>query len=375
MPALLRSLVLALVATSAISVAEAAALPAGTVAPTSATSEDEAAPEGLLPAVVNSITVRNRLGAVVNQLVTRDTFYVDVSIGDPDGFQDVIGVQLDLAFGAFQEPPTSPAHGGRYTWTRGGRPGWVRVEPAGSTWEIVPSRCSVDSVTNSVGAQIVRFAILPGIIAHGSSAGDWSIRALVSERGGLLPSLGGTATGFGMAERLEFTQVSTGLAFAPGLAGHMGVPLNTPASGGIGISVRANINYDIRVQSTSLLGDTTGTPIVPTNIAWAMGDENGRLAAGFMDVAQDQPAAEEEEIAKHALTLAIDYPVTAPAQRYNGTLDCGCVPRGRAARTSTCRGRCKARSSSAGWQRTPASPRSAPRTSRPGRPGISSPPN
>src|SRR5262245_5301236 len=135
MPARLRSIVLALAALCAIGVSGAGARPV-----LAAENKDDAEIEGLLPAVVNAITVRNRTGVAVTKLTPRDTFYVDVSISDADGFQDVIGVQLDLAFGAFKDPPLIPAFGGRYSWRRAGRPNWLREEPVGSTWEIVPSR-------------------------------------------------------------------------------------------------------------------------------------------------------------------------------------------------------------------------------------------
>ncbi|NOT33001.1 MAG: hypothetical protein HOP12_02400 [Candidatus Eisenbacteria bacterium] len=267
---------------------------------------------------VNYVTLRALSGGAGNTLVPLDTFYVDVGVSDGLGFRNVSTVTVDLSFAGADPVTGGPAFGAEFRWTRSGN-SWTRLAPGNSTWQILPTLCDVDASANSNSTQRVRFALVIGAIARGSSTGQWSISGTSTHLLGLLPSTGTTA-GVRMAPSVELTELTADGWFAPASAGATEVPITLPQEGSISASMRANTPYRLGVVGDSLQGGVNAIP--PSQIKWSSSTgASGSLSIAGSDLIGSQLADTDEGGQKHTLTLTLDVPIGTSGDVYTGPLE------------------------------------------------------
>src|SRR5262249_3857547 len=148
----------------------------------------------------------NRAGVLTAQLVPRDTFFVDITMTDANGFFDITHVELLFFHGDLATNPGGPALRATFNWAQGTPQTYSLVEPVPSTWEIVSSLSTQTAFTNNNRAHTVRMAVVPGIVAR-ASLGEWSARVRVYQTADAVPSEA-VVSGLLMSSRFSFNAVS-----------------------------------------------------------------------------------------------------------------------------------------------------------------------
>ncbi|HTM01670.1 MAG TPA: DNRLRE domain-containing protein [Candidatus Omnitrophota bacterium] len=281
----------------------------------------------LLP-TITSVTLRNRSGTSTTTIVPQDTMFVDVTLGDGNGFKDITGADLVLSFNGHASDANAPAYRAAYRWRRGAPAPFTVVDPAASSWGVLPALCSVDTTTNSTSAQTLRFAFRPGVIARASSAGEWTARVNAISATPVDSSAALSKTGLNAAVRLTAAWDDSAGSFNAGSPGATLLPLRDPADGKVDLHILANAAYDLQAAARDLVGTTSasdtlraGPPARP--ISWALNSGRtggGRLDTAYVALATARPAATAEAPTPENLYLWIDLPSTVPPQDYRGAV-------------------------------------------------------
>ena len=201
--------------------------------------------------VISQVVLRTKAGVATTTLVPRDTMLVDVTLSDGDGFRDVTGLDVALQVQGHASDTQAPAYRGAFSWRRAGNT-WTLVDPAGTSWALVPSRSSADTTTNATSPQTLRLGFIPGRIAR-AGTGVWTIS--VNAFSGTPPDTeAATVTGLSCASRLEIAAVDSVGSFAPAPAGSSAQPLASPADGNLALAVWSNTPYDLQGAARDFIG-------------------------------------------------------------------------------------------------------------------------
>ncbi|HYJ31764.1 MAG TPA: DNRLRE domain-containing protein [Candidatus Binatia bacterium] len=281
----------------------------------------------LLP-TITSVTLRNRAGVSTNTLVPQDTMFADVVLSDGNGFKDITGADLVLSFNGHASDVNAPAYRAAYRWRRGVAMPFTTVDPAVSSWSVLPSLCSVDTVTNSTSSQTIRFAFRPGLIARASSTGEWTARVNTISKTPVDSTASRSKTGVNAAVLLTVAWDDSAGSFNAGSPGASLLPLRDPPDGKVDLHVLANAAYDLQAAVRNLVGTVSptdtlraGPPAQP--VSWAFNSSRtagGRLDTAYVALATARAAATSETPTAENLYLWIDLPSSLPAQDYRGAV-------------------------------------------------------
>ena len=280
----------------------------------------------LTPAFAPAV-LRTRAGATTGALVPADTMLLDVSISDGDGFKDVTEVEFDLFHSTHGMSSAAPAFHATGRWRRGDPTPWQLVDPAPSTWSLVPSLCQVDTITNATTAQLVRMAFTVGRIARASSSGEWNaaVRVLSATPPDTTSASQG---GLNAAARISLGLADHAARFSSAFAGSSRLPIAQPSSGNLGLALWANDAYQLEGWARDLVGvtqpgDTLFVHRASQPLAWSF-DPQG-AGGGTLDTAaaflMAGPAPTGDAPIVPSLYIWSDYPAGLPAQDYSGALD------------------------------------------------------
>lgn len=281
-----------------------------------------AAADGLISlASIHSITLRDARGNETKTLAPADTFYADVMVSDLLGFRNVSDLDLDVRLG------TSAALGkptwqlGRFHWERGATPAWSITSTGSTGWRLFPDLCYVDETTNSISPQLVRVAFSPCVVARADTSG-WNLKAITG-------SVSLLATGFAMAERVEWAGLAPGGAFAAGLPGSTDLPLSAPSSGRLAFRLVTNTPVSLSGTTDAFTGRTNpavrfGGGVADTTVRW-LATGVGTPSTGYLDsvsapLGTAVAALEDTTAAAVAVDLRLALPAGAQAQYYDASL-------------------------------------------------------
>lgn len=273
--------------------------------------------------VISQVVLRTKAGVATTTLVPRDTMLVDVTLSDGDGFRDVTGLDVALQVQGHASDTQAPAYRGAFSWRRAGNT-WTLVDPAGTSWALVPSRSSADTTTNATSPQTLRLGFIPGRIAR-AGTGVWTIS--VNAFSGTPPDTeAATVTGLSCASRLEIAAVDSVGSFAPAPAGSSAQPLASPADGNLALAVWSNTPYDLQGAARDFIGvaapvDTIHAGGATHPLAWAYqsdGAGGGRLDTLLAALPPPGSALTVEAPETRGVYVWMDYP-SVPAQDYDGS--------------------------------------------------------
>lgn len=281
----------------------------------------------LLP-TITSVTLRSRSGVSTTTIVPQDTMFVDVVLGDGNGFKDITGADLVLSYNGHAGDANAPAYRAAYRWRRGAPAPFTVVDPLASSWSVVPALCSADTTTNSTSAQTLRFALRPGVVARASSAGEWTARVNAISSTPVDSSAALSKMGLNAAVRLTAAWDDSAGSFNAGSPGATLLPLRAPADGKVDFHVLANAVYDLQAAVRDLVGTTSssdtlraGPPAQPVSWAFNSGRTGGgRLDTAYVALSAARPAATAEAPTAENLYLWTDLPATVPPQDYRGAI-------------------------------------------------------
>jgi hypothetical protein len=275
---------------------------------------------------VHAVALLDEKGASTKQLVPGDTMFVDVTLSDGDGLQDVDQVEFEVVHPSSADKLGKPAYGATFRWTRGGAPAWSLVAPIGSTWEVLPALCGFDAASISASPANARLAFVVSRVARASDTGEWTVHVHAHSQ---TPSgvTSGALTGLDLASRLVVRTLDALGAFSPGLPGAMGLALETPADARLHLEFEANVPFSVAGRATDLVGvsnplDTLFVSKPVNRLHWsftANPDSGGDLAAGWTALVDGKPQ-EDEAVLGSDLHLWLDHPAGSSEQDYAGSL-------------------------------------------------------
>lgn len=272
--------------------------------------------------MVDSILVRDRLGARITRLVPGDTTFVDAYLSDEDGFGDINRVDLTIARGQPSAVSGGPANGATFRWKPNDQPQFHTTSSTDS-WQLVLPLCWADTNRTAVDSRLVRFAVVVSPIARASSTGEWLVEISPNSADDL------RSTGFDMAERLALIEQDPSGSFQPGPAGSTSRSLVVPASGEVHVSVISNAPWRLSGRARRFVGQSDGAEgfdILGADgrLRWA--SDTPAAAAGVLDssmavLVDSLPATTTETATHQPLRLMLDHPAGLSQQAYRGGLD------------------------------------------------------
>jgi hypothetical protein len=271
---------------------------------------------------ISAIALRSMTGDPATALAPGDTMFLDVTLEDGDGFQDVQRLDFDLALNGHENDVEEPAFRAAFRWTRGASPAWSLVQPIGASWVLVPDSSEADSVTTTTGPVTARLAFVPGHIARASTAGEWTARVTVLSA---TPADTMSATSAGLDCRTWIVLASRDTAgdFNSGQLAATRLPLARPTDGRIELFVTSNAPWNLEGAATDLIGltspDTIFVNAANQRMEWSLAPAGGYLDSAFVALGSGPAAATEDPVAA-SLQLWINHPASIALQSYRGTL-------------------------------------------------------
>jgi hypothetical protein len=275
---------------------------------------------------VASLVLKTTTGALAAAFAPADTMFLDATYSDGDGAKDVHQLDFVLRHPLAASVPGSPAYGATFRWTRNASPAWTLVQPAATTWAIVPSRCSLDSTSNTTGQITARLAFVAGHVARASAAGEWSATVnAVSDTP--VDTATAAQTGINVPVRFTVHTADTLAAFGAAPPGTSGLPLETPADAHLHFSLEANTAYRLETMGTNLIGQLSATDTLHVG-----GASHPLHGSPGTDLASSTPvdtawtvqgayaAPEDESAISSPLYLWLDHPAALSSQDYLGAL-------------------------------------------------------
>lgn len=275
---------------------------------------------------IHGMVLRDRRGNPTGQLVPADTMFLDVTLSDGDGLQDVGKLDFTLQHTVAAGGQHTSPYGAHFHWLRGSNPSWVLDWPLGTSWQILPALCSFDEADVSPSPSVARLAFVVSGIARASNAGEWGFEVIAASN---TPPVEAVATlpNLNVLPRILLRNRDSLAAFSPGLPGATGLPLETPPDMHLALEIEANAPVSLDAHATDLVGknnsaDTlhVGEPV--QRLHWALrtdGVGGGDLGTNWTTLANLPPQETEPAIARE-LFLWIDHPPAIPDQPYAGTL-------------------------------------------------------
>ena len=286
------------------------------------TSRVEIVPE----AEIDTVVLLDRAGSATNRLAPGDTMFLDVTLRDSDGLQDVQSLSIDLEHANATGAPGVPAYGASFRWQRGGAPAWTLEQPLGTTWQVVPDLCEFDESSRTTGPAMARLAFVVSRVARASTTGEWT--ATVAASSATPPSVTTKAlSGLDAAPRLSLRALDALGAFSPGAPGGVGLPLRTPSDARLHFEFESNAPFDIQATASDLAGTTVpgdtlrvGPPQNGLHWSFSSDPAAGGLLNATWATLGTRPPQEDESPLGAELHLWIDLPSGVSAQAYAGTL-------------------------------------------------------
>jgi hypothetical protein len=278
------------------------------------------------PTQIHTVALLDEDGGATKRIVPGDTMFVDVTLSDGDGLQDVDQLEFELVHPGSAGAPGKPAYGASFRWSRGAVPAWSLVAPIGSTWQVLPALCVFDEAAVSSGPALARLAFVVSRVARASDTGAWTIHAHAR---GQTP-LGVTSAslpGLDLATRLVVRTADPLGAFSPGLPGATGLALETPADARLHLEFEANTPFTVAARATDMVGvanplDTLLVSDPVSRMHWsftANPGSGGDLATDWTTLVAGQPQEDEAALGSD-LHLWLDHPPGSTEQDYAGSL-------------------------------------------------------
>ncbi len=277
------------------------------------------------PTIIRALALRDRSGSVTSAPNPADTMFVDVTLSDGNGLQDVKSIQFDVLHPAAGGSNAS-AYGASFLWTRGATPAWTLLQPVGTSWQVVPGLCSMDEASVTPGPATARLAFVVSRIARASILPKWTIRvrATSATPPGVADS---TLTGLTVPARLSLVSIDPVGAFSAGPPGATGLALGTPSDARLHYAIEVNTSVALEAIASDLVGvtvpaDTLHIAGPPGRLHWSFSADpgaGGTLSTAWSPIAT-WPAQDSETTAPTELYLWIDHPAGLPDQDYQGTL-------------------------------------------------------
>jgi hypothetical protein len=267
------------------------------------------------------------LTSATKALAPLDTMFLDLTVSDGDGFQDIGSIEFELVHAGAPDASPSPTHRASFRWSRSPASAWTLLGPTSGTWQVIPSLSVVDPFTTSTAAQTVRLAFVPGAITRASSAGEWKANVRIASATPPDTSVASLAD-LDARTRISVSARDTSAMFSAGTQGASRLPLALPTDGRLELRVLANASWSLHGAATDLAGvlnaaDTMFVRSPNQRIAWSTNPAGS--AGGYLDVTLQalggaQPASATETETEAPLHLWVDHPATIPAQSYRGVL-------------------------------------------------------
>jgi hypothetical protein len=290
------------------------------------TSTFEVLPDRLTQ--IQSLVLRDHRGQVQKTFSPGDTMFVDATISDGDGLQDVQYLAFDVLHKSVNDPPnaTQAAFGASFQWKRGAGQPWKLNQPQGTSWQILPAECVFDDASITTGSSLARLCFVAGRVARASNAGEWSARLrATSETPPYVAD--STLAGLDVLPHLALQTIDSYGAFSAGPPGAMSLPLGVPADARLSLGLEANtpITFEAKASDFAGLTDPADTMRVttPPRLHWSFGSnqtDGGTLSANWAPL-ETWPAPDDESALGARLSLWLDHPLGSVDQDYRGQME------------------------------------------------------
>ena len=270
--------------------------------------------------VFHSVELRDLRGNPVTMLTPADTFTVDVTMSDADGFRDIASCELGIWYLAFPGYGAKPWQGTALLYDRDASPHFY-LSSKEYDWTLVQSLCSVDTLTNTTAPVPIRFAFVVSRVARAAPAPSWEYA--VWTRG-----VSQTQFGWGVTEYVEVALADSTGVFTAAAPGAASVPLITPADGKLHFQAITNTLTAIEGRGEPLVGLTNPAARIPvggdsSSVRWSLtnasGSYSGPLDSVFTAVGPALQPNTESTPVPIDLYLTARYP-GVPGQTYRGKL-------------------------------------------------------